>query len=383
MTLRIKNDRSIPVGLINKDTTSLHAVKGATTRRVLGSYCVYQHSGFDMYKRVSKSSAFLALVALAFQYSSLALLLKLTYRKDAEPYTSSSVVLVTELLKLTVCSFVAVCHSKENLARALATRTDQWLLLVPSCLYVIQSNLLFLGAKLLPSVIYIVCTQTKILATAFMSRLILGTRLTTVKYTSLFFLGVGIFLVQQSEDKSSISSGEGNLASETIGMMAVFLASFTSGTAGIVLEKIYKGSDSQVDGTVSDKKVVKHTIWTRNVQLSLISLPIALLGAVLQEGDFLRIQNITRGFDEYVWGVVVCQAAGGVIIAFVLKFANNLLKCLAVAISICFCAVYSVALGDLALTTSLLSGILIVVSSVYVFSSNSKVIALERSALPK
>ena len=97
-----------------------------------------------MGKQVSQNSAFLALVALVFQNSSLAILLKLTYRKNAEPYMSSSVVLVTELLKLAVCSVVAACQSKQNLARVLAIRSDQWLLLVPSCLYVIQNNLLFL-----------------------------------------------------------------------------------------------------------------------------------------------------------------------------------------------------------------------------------------------
>jgi UDP-sugar transporter A1/2/3 len=329
-----------------------------------------------MGKQVSQNSAFLALVALVFQNSSLAILLKLTYRKNAEPYMSSSVVLVTELLKLAVCSVVAACQSKQILARALAIRSDQWLLLVPSCLYVIQNNLLFLGAKLLPSIVFIVCTQAKILATAFMSRLILGTRLSNVQSTSLFFLGVGIFLVQQTEDKSTTTPREGNLASETIGMIAVFLASFTSGTAGIILEKIYKGSDPQVHDAISDKQVVKHTIWTRNVQLSLISLPFALLGAILQGGDLLRTQCFMRGFDEYVWGVVVCQAAGGVIIAFVMKFANNILKCLAVAISICLCAVYSVAVGDLAITKSLVSGILVVVVSVYVFSTLPKVAAV-------
>jgi UDP-sugar transporter A1/2/3 len=331
---------------------------------------------------VSQSPAFLALVALVFQNTSLVVLLKLTYRKDAEPYTSSSVILVTEMLKLSVCSFVAACQSKKNLARALAIQANQWLLIVPSCLYVIQNNLLFLGAKLLPSIVYIVCTQTKILATAFLSRLILGTKLSKAQCTSLFFLGVGIFLVQQTEVKSTTTPRDGNLASETIGLLAVLLASITSGIAGIVLEKIYKGPDRHV--TVSDKRGdLKHSVWTRNVQLSLISLPFALLGAVLQEGDLRVTQSFMRGFDEYVWGVVVCQAVGGVIIAFVMKFADNILKCLAVAISICLCAVYSVAVGDLALTTSLVSGIIVVVASVYVFSAKPKVAALVLCVLPK
>jgi len=249
---------------------------------------------------------------------------------------------------------------------------------------VLQNNLLFLGAKLLPTIVYIVCTQTKILATAIMSRLILGTRLSRGKHTSLLFLGVGILLVQQNEDNINTTQQEGNLASETIGMIAVFVASFTSGTAGIVLEKIYKESDNLVsDSMLERKQLMNHTIWTRNVQLSLISLPFALLGVVFQDGESPSTQSFLKGFDKYVWGVILCQAAGGVIIAFVMKFANNILKCLAVAISICCCAVYSVVMGDLAVNGTLLFGILVVVASVYSFSANIKGTVPERQTLPK
>jgi UDP-sugar transporter A1/2/3 len=320
------------------------------------------------------------MVALVFQNTSLVILLKLTFRKDAKPYASSSVVLVTELLKLTACSCVAAHQSKRNLVRTLAIRSDQRLIFVPSGLYVIQNNLLFLGAKLLPSVIYVVCTQIKIPATAFMSRLILGTRLSGVKYASLFFLSVGIFLVQLNEEKSASSTPqEGNLTSGLIGMTAVFFASFISGTAGILLEKIYKGkkgSDQQEHTETLGKKGVKYTVWTRNIQLSLISLPFALFGAILQYDESTRALDFLRGFDGYVWGVVICQAAGGIIVAFVMKFANNILKCLAVAISICFCAFYSVATGDLDVTMSLVLGILFVTASVYVFPTDVQVLHL-------
>lgn len=347
----------------------------------------------DLEQRISRGSALLALAVLVIQNTSVIVLLNHTYREEAEPYSSSSVVLVTELLKLTICAFVAVCQSKRNLTRALTIRSDQGLLFIPSALYVVQNNLLFLGAKLLPSVVYAVCTQTKILATAFMSWFLLGTKISGVKYASLFFLGLGIFLVQQTEDGSSAVLREENLASEFIGMLAVFLASFTSGTAGILLEKIYKAKKSKTgkhEHSVTLSKIknedVNYTIWVRNVQLSLISLPFALLGVSFQS-DWSTYQDLTRvdlaGFDKYVWGVVICQAAGGIVIAFVMKFANNLLKCLAVAISICLVAVYSVATGSLALSSSLIVGTSIVVASVYVFSTSSTISSPERSSLPR
>jgi len=332
---------------------------------------------------ISRDAAVLALVALVFQNTFLVILLKFTFRKGAEPYTPASVVLVTELVKLVLCSLVAACQSKHNLFLAFSTAPGQILLFVPSCLYVIQNNLLFFGAKLLPTIVYVVCSQTKILTTALLSRVILATRFSNIQCMSLFFLAVGISFVQQKKDKGTIGSWDGNLATGTLGVAAVLLASLTSGTAGIVLEKIYKGNSRPDYTTKLEKTAMEHTIWARNVQLSLISLPFALLGALLQNKDLFITYNFTKGFDAYVWGVVFLQAAGGVIIAFVMKFANNIMKCLAVSISICCCAVYSVATGDVDNSASLVFGICLVITSVYKFSTKPEVVAHETRFLPK
>ena len=322
----------------------------------------------DDARSITGSNTLWALFALVFQNTTLAILLKLTFRQNAEPYTTSSVVMVTELVKFAFCSSIAAYQSKQNFVRSLIIRSDQWLIFVPSVLYVIQNNLLFLGAKMLPTVVYVVCTQTKILTTALMSRIVLGTRLNRVECASLFFLAAGICLVQLREsDLGTVALGH-NLVSETLGLAAVLAASLTSAAAGVTLEKIYKSTSQAHSG----RGTVEHTIWTRNVQLSLISLPFALIGALWQQSDLLVTRAFTQGFDAYVWGVVMCQAGGGVIIAYVMKFANNILKCFAVAISICFCAVYSIAVGDLKVSTPLVFGILTVVTSVYVFTTKLK-----------
>ena len=120
---------------------------------------------------MNANNTILALFALVFQNTALAIFLKLTFRQDAEPYTTSSVVLVTELVKFTFCSSIAAYQSTQNFVRIFIIHPDQWLIFVPSVLYVVQNNLLFFGAKMLPTVVYVVCTQTKILTTALMSRI--------------------------------------------------------------------------------------------------------------------------------------------------------------------------------------------------------------------
>jgi len=319
----------------------------------------------------SRISTF-ALIALVVQNTSLAILLNLTYREGAPPYVQSSVVFVTECIKFALCSFVTASSSKVKIYSVILSIRHQWLLFVPSCLYVLQNNLLFFGAKLLPAIVYIVCTQTKILTTAFMSRALLGTTFTTSEYVSLLFLAAGIVLVQHKPQYEEDRPWEGSFTTRTVGVGALLLASLTSGTAGIVLEKIYKDVNSQSD-----------SIWTRNVQLGFISLPLAFVCTLLQKPDLLLTGNFTEGFDKYVWGVVACQAAGGFIIAYVLKHADNILKCLAVAISICCCAIYSVAVGDLNISINLCAGVIIVVSAVFVFSVKPTNVMPNKYHLPK
>ena len=148
-------------------------------------------------------------------------------------------------------------------------------------------------------------------------------------------------------------------------MTAVFLASLTSAIAGVVLEKIFKTS------TLSNSAVV-HTIWSRNVQMSLVSIPVAVVVVYFQDPERLVGGTFFEGYDAVVWFVVALQATGGIITAYVLKFASNILKCLAIATSICLCAAYSVISGELELSTYLVVGVFLVCTSVggYSISSN-------------
>jgi UDP-sugar transporter A1/2/3 len=55
----------------------------------------------------------------------------------------------------------------------------------------------------------------------------------------------------------------------------------------------------------------------------------------MERGDFFS------GYNEYVWGVITLQAAGGLIVAVVVKYADNVMKGFATSISIIISAVIS------------------------------------------
>ncbi len=69
-------------------------------------------------------------------------------------------------------------------------------LLIPSGLYTLQNNLLFVALSNLDAATYQVTYQLKILTTALFSVLMLGKKLDMFKWVSLIVLMAGVSLVQ-------------------------------------------------------------------------------------------------------------------------------------------------------------------------------------------
>ncbi len=304
------------------------------------------------------NGSILALVSLILQNTALAILLKLTFRDKAKPYAPSTAVLCSEILKFALCLLeVVMTKSTSQIPSIVLQIWKQKALFLPALLYVVQTNLLFFSSQRLPPVVYTVCTQMKIITSAGFSWLILGTSLKRSQQVSLIFLILGIVIVQSQDlDLQTTNSARDSAA----GVLAAMIASLTSGLAGAVLEKLYK------DPSVS--RGIKHTVWTRNLQLSLISIPFAVSGVYMQAREQVCAGKYFDGYDHIVLSVIILQATGGIIIAFVLKFADVILKCIAISVSICCCAVYSVWTKELLITARLVSGILIVNASVVAFS---------------
>lgn len=307
------------------------------------------------------SIAIASLCMLVLQNTSLVILLKISFRDGASTYDPATVVLMVEFVKLIACAFAVLRQSARNLLAAIAQIPSQKMLFVPSSLYVLQNNLLFFGARRLSPLVYMVCTQMKTLTSAFVARFYLGTKLSGMQHVALVFLVFGVVIVQVSTSSENMLSSKSN-AESLYGVTAVLLASLTSGLAGVILEMIFKAG--------SDSSSLEHSIWSRNVQLSLVSLPFAFVGTL-----FKGQGTIFEGFDEAVAGVIFLQAIGGIITGYVLKFSSNISKCIAVSISICCCAVYSVATQELNPTPSLFFGVIVVNAgvSMYSFGANAKI----------
>lgn len=237
-------------------------------------------------------------------------------------YASSTAVASMECLKFVTCLLV-IAYDKGSVTGLFKNIKDEIFdkpieilkLSVPSLVYTIQNNLLYFALSHLDAATYQVCYQMKILTTAVFSVLMLGKKLSTLQWISLIILTAGVSFAQLSAQKSS-SSGENTF----MGFLAVFAAAGLSGFAGVYFERILKQSTT--------------TLWMRNVQMGTSSIVLGFVGVYSADWEKVSTHGFFYGYSAVVWAVILLQAIGGLVVAVVVKYADNILKGFAASFSI-------------------------------------------------
>lgn len=246
--------------------------------------------------------------------------------------------------------------------------------------------------------------QLKILTTAFFSVIILKRNLSKLKWIALGLLTVGIALVvlpkgastafiayitgnttiMDSSTSSTTATAVGN-QSNLQGFIAVLTACMLSGLAGVYFEKILKAPapkpipTEDYDDEEENKKVVvqdeddedmnvSNQIWIRNIQMSFFSVILGLVFVVmLQDGATIAERGFFVNYTPLTWTVIGIQALGGLIVALVVKYADNILKGFATSISIILSSVVSVWLFNFSVSGSFLLGAAFVIYATYLY----------------
>merc|ERR1712061_903052 len=127
----------------------------------------------------------------------------------------------------------------------------------------------------------------KILTTAMFAVTMLNKKLISTQWLSLLILIAGVAMVQLSDVKETKSAAAVEEQSKLVGFTAALSACCLSGFAGVYFEKILKGSDVSV--------------WMRNVQLALLSVPMGLVTSYMKDGAKIEDGGFFHGYDNFVW----------------------------------------------------------------------------------
>lgn len=262
-----------------------------------------------------------------------------------------------------------------------------------------QNNLQYVAATNLDAATFQVTYQLKILTTAFCSVVILRKPLSRLKWTALGLLTIGIALVVLPKDASSFSSLLSYFSSSDIeteetqptdsatlgnqsnaqGFFAVLLACVLSGLAGVYFEKILKAPPKPAQEDEEHKVAVdqpmedpvanaQSQLWIRNIQMSFFSVTLGLVFVVLlQDGATIAERGFFVNYNALTWTVIGIQASGGLIVALVVKYADNILKGFATSISIILSSILSIWLFNFTITGTFLLGAALVIYSTYLY----------------
>ncbi|KAL3932645.1 MAG: hypothetical protein SGBAC_010748 [Bacillariaceae sp.] len=294
---------------------------------------------------------------------------------SSELYVVNHLILVTEIGKLLLsCVFEYFTTGGQLMesiqANIIDAPYDALKIMVPALLYLVQNSLLYVALSNLTAPIFQVTYQAKLVTTAVVSVMMLNRRYTFQQWVCLVLLSVGVAIVVLGETgsdkkKEDIAAGEQSL---TAGLLAVTVACFSSALAGVYFEKVVKAGPG-----AQKKKPV--SVWMRNVQLAFFTIVTAFMKDLFtasptsSAGDS---QAYFHGFTTWVWILVGLQAGGGLLVAAVIKYADNVLKGLATGVSVCFATGVSTVLFGTPLSSQFAVGALLILVSVYFFSNPVK-----------
>ncbi|ULT96109.1 hypothetical protein L3Y34_004621 [Caenorhabditis briggsae] len=286
-----------------------------------------------------------SLTVLVLQNCSLVLFMRYAMTKDRPHFLKTITVFFGEIFKFSV-SLILACMEEKSIVKGLKRIYHEF----------------FVNWK----------GTLKILTTAAFTVLVLHRRLSIQQWIALLVLFAGVVVVQYdqkmsnerekmaanalanisttlapttlapttesllnstSNSTSSLLPKLGRTENSILGFIAVLVACVLSGFAGIYFEKILKGSNV--------------SIWIRNIQLAFPSIFFAFIFASITDRKTLYQNtpedpittatvwnNMLTGFDWAVWVTVAVNAFGGLVVAVVIKYADNILKAFATSLAI-------------------------------------------------
>lgn len=363
----------------------------------------------------------ISLITLTFQNSALILIMhysRIMPMTSSHRYFTSTAVFLNEVIKLSISLTMALYDMSSNLPSNTPATTlfsnlseavftgDSWKLAIPAMLYTLQNTLQYVAVSNLDAATFQVTYQLKILTTAFFSVILLGRSLSTRKWVSLVLLMIGVAVVQmpRGSDPASLQSLKDTKArifwprsieelrdlgstaaaqlmkrsatyegieedvamqnpqlNGSLGLVSVIVACILSGLAGVTFEKILKDSNATA------------SLWVRNVQLSFYSIfPAFFLGVIFKDGEEIAKAGFFVGYNWVVWTAITFQALGGVIVAMVVNYADNIAKNFATSISIVISFLASVWFFHFSITANYVIGTSIVLFSTYLYTSQDR-----------
>jgi len=141
-------------------------------------------------------------------------------------------------------------------------------------------------------------------------------------------LFIGVILTNFPDHKEDLPFYTHISSKLPLGIGITVLATIISGFSGVYVEKVLKHTPT--------------SIWIRNIQIGVYTIILGFIfGVLLMDGKTVFEKGFFTGYSIWTWIAIIFHSLGGLLITFVVKYADNILKNFASSISIVFTCLIS------------------------------------------
>jgi len=144
-----------------------------------------------------------------------------------------------------------------------------------------------------------------------------------------------------------------------LGVGALVLAAICTAFASVYFEKMLKGAS-------------KPSLWLRNIQLAVYCSVIAVVGVLARQDPMISTHGWMYGFTFFTWLSVAWQAAGGLLVAVTIKYADNILRGFSQGLALIVGAIGSAFLFDFKITYVFSMGCALVIAAIFLYGSSAQ-----------
>ena len=197
----------------------------------------------------------------------------------------------------------------------------------PAFCYFVSNNCMFHIIKHLGASTFQIMNNLKVLSTGIFMYVFLNRKLSWLQWKALIILAIGCMVTQLIPNPQTLTPTESVKLSHLTGYVLVFINVIAAGAGGVFSEKLLKGITNKTSTTET-------SIHWQNIQLYIFGFAFGLVSLYMDDAANISPSNVFRGFNSFAYATVISLATCGLLVSFILKHLDNVIKCFCTAFSV-------------------------------------------------
>ena len=224
----------------------------------------------------------------------------------------------------------------------------------PAFCYFVSNNCMFHIIKHLGASTFQIMNNLKVLSTGIFMYVFLNKKLSWLQWKALIILSIGCMVTQLVPNPQTLTSTENVELSHLTGYVLVFVNVIAAAAGGVFSEKLLKGITKKTSAGTTE-----NSIHWQNIQLYIFGFAFGLVSLYMDDDENTSPSNVFRGFNGFAYATVASLATCGLLVSFILKHLDNVIKCFCTALSMLCVALIDSAMKNEAVPMRILLAIVL------------------------